>query len=266
MRNNSLKKSNIKKLAEAIASYYDNLITPLEEIIKDEELDVFYDSYNSNSFDGMTIFDNNKFYIHLNLDSGNKNNSPRGRFTLAHELGHYFIDSHRIGLKNGILTPHPSKTNQKQHIEIEREADYFASCLLMPEIRFRREVKVNKFSFKVIDDLRLKFNVSITACAFRVADLSIHPIMIIYAENNIIKWKHESNDFPYKWLINGNNVPKNTVMGEYFNKRRNEDIHKTEVIWAIDCFNGVHDDDLQRKFYEYCIPYKTSALSIIWED
>lgn len=266
MRSNNLKKISIKRIAEAIALQFDNIITPLSEIVDEEELDVFYDSYNSNSFDGMTIYDDNKFYIHLNLDSGNLIDSPRGRFTLAHELGHYFIDAHRIGLKNGALTPHPSKTNQKQHIEIEREADYFASCLLMPELRFREEVKVNKFSFKVVDDLRLKFNVSITACAFRIADLSIHPIMIIYAENNIIRWKHESVDFPYKWLINDNIVPINTVMGEYFNKNRKEDIRKTELIWAMDCFSGVRDEDIQRKFYEYCIPYKTSALSIIWED
>ena len=76
-----------------------------------------------------------KIYIspltQLNIDKHNRPGSDRGRFTLAHELGHYFIDAHRIGLKNGLLEPHPSLTNRKQFTTIEREADYFASCLLL---------------------------------------------------------------------------------------------------------------------------------------
>ena len=44
--------------------------------------------------------------IHLNTASGNGANSAKGRFTLAHELGHYFIDQHRMALINGTMQPH----------------------------------------------------------------------------------------------------------------------------------------------------------------
>ena len=81
-------KSDIKKLAESIALDFDEKITPLEKIIKDEELEVFYDDYDKGTFDGMTIFDNDNFYIHINTANNNKPNNGRGRFTLAHELGH----------------------------------------------------------------------------------------------------------------------------------------------------------------------------------
>jgi len=144
-------KSAAKRLAEYIALQYNEKITPLDKIVVDEELNVFYDNYEVNTFDGMTIFDNGRFYVHLNIDKGNRPNSERGRFTLAHELGHYFIDAHRIGLKNGLLEPHPSEINKKQFTTIEREADYFASCLLMPESRFIRDIGNKKFSFEVID-------------------------------------------------------------------------------------------------------------------
>jgi Zn-dependent peptidase ImmA (M78 family) len=262
-RNNS---PRVKRLAEYIALQYEEKITPLEKIVVEEELEVFYDNYESNTFDGMTIYDEGRFYIHLNIDKHNHPDSDRGRFTLAHELGHYFIDAHRIGLKNGLLEPHPSRTNQKQFVAIEREADYFASCLLMTELRFRKDIGNKKFNFSVIDFLREEYKVSRTACALRFADIGNHPIMAVYSENNTIRWAHSSEDFPFKWLLNDNIVPQNTVMGDYFNNNHVADIFKTEQVWAIDCFKYVRDEDLQRKFYEHCITYKNSALSIFWED
>ena len=171
----------IKKLAEYIALQFDEKITPLERIVADENLDVFYDNYESNTFDGMTIYDNGKFYIHINTYNGNRVDTDRGRFTLAHELGHYFIDTHRIGLKNGLLEPHPSLTNKAQYFSIEREADYFAACLLMPEERFRKDIGNKKFGIKVIDYLRSEYKISRTACALRFADIGNYPLLIVYA-------------------------------------------------------------------------------------
>ena len=102
--NNSL--SKIKKLADDISSYYSDKITSLELIAEYEGLEIFYDSYEIGTFDGMTIYDDGVFYIHINNDNGNKKGSGRSRFTLAHELGHYFIDSHRVVEISVILTTH----------------------------------------------------------------------------------------------------------------------------------------------------------------
>lgn len=256
---------HIKDLAEFIALQYDDKITPVDEIVKQENLQLFYDHYDKDTFDGITVYADGYFYIHLNIDNGNRKDSVRGRYTLGHELGHYFLDTHRIGLKLGILEPHPSIINRKQFYAIEREADYFASCLLMPEFRFTKDVFKKKFSFELIDFLSKQYQVSITACAFRFAQIGNHPIMIVYAERGRIKWKMESDDFPYKWLLNGLVVPVNTVMGEYFARNNTQDIYKTEQIWAIDWFNYVRDRDVNRAFFEHCIPYNDKALSIIWE-
>ncbi|RZK38017.1 MAG: ImmA/IrrE family metallo-endopeptidase [Pedobacter sp.] len=256
---------HIKELAEYIAKQYKESVIPLEKIAEEENLQLFYDNYEKGTFDGMTVYANNQFYIHLNIDNGNHVNSERGRFTLAHELGHYFLDNHRTGLMSGMLEPHPSIINRKQFYAIEREADYFASCLLMPEDNFKQDVFKRKFSFELIDTLCGKYKVSKTACAFRFAQIGNHPISIVYAENGLVKWKVESDDFPYKWLLNGNNVPTATVMGEYFFKNNKKDIYKTEQVWAIDWFTYVRDDDANRQFFEHCIPYKDKALSILWE-
>lgn len=266
------RKNTIKKLAESLTSYYTEIPIPLEKIVEDEELKVFYDQYELNTFDGMTIYDKNRFFIHLNTDKGNKVNSERGRFTLAHELGHYFIDSHRIGLINGLLEPHPSKFNLKQHAEIEQEANYFASCLLMPESEFQNEIYKyklkfqGKFNIELIDILKEKFHVSKSACAIRFAEIGNHPIMIVYAVKDEIKWIISSDDFPFKSLINDRIPPRTMVLGEYYQKNT-EDSYKTVSLWAIDCFKYTNrEKDLQRQFYEYCITHKGDAMSILWED
>lgn len=256
---------SIKEFAEYIALEYSEKITPLNQILKDEGLDVFYDDYGKGTFDGMTMYDNGKFSIHLNTRLGNTKDSARGRFTLAHELGHYFIDSHREGIKKGILKPHPSRTNQKQHNKIEREADYFASNLLMPEDRFKEDIGKKTFNIELIDYLKDEYKVSRTACSFRFSDIGNHSILIIYAETGKVKWYHYSNDFKYKYLLYEKTVAPNTVMGEYF-KKINNDIFKTEEIWAIDLFKYVKNEDIQEKLFEHCITYRNKALSIIWGD
>jgi hypothetical protein len=113
--------------------------------------------------------------------------------------------------------------------------------------------------------LSKEYNVSITACAFRFAQIGSHPIMIIYAESGIIKWVYNSDDFPYKYLLNNKKISDSFVMGEYFNNTATE-ISKTAQIWAIDCFDYVKSEDSNKKFYEHCITHKNSALSIVWED
>ncbi|WBL26770.1 ImmA/IrrE family metallo-endopeptidase [Zunongwangia sp. HGR-M22] len=253
----------IKQFAEEIALEYPEIETNLERIVEEEGIKVFYDCYDTATFDGMTIYEYSQFFIHINLDRGNKPSTARARFTLAHELGHYFIDTHRIGLKEGILEPHPSKLNNHQFTRIEREADYFASNLLMPETRFKKFINKKHFNPELLNDLKLNFNVSLTACAIRYADIGNCPLMIVYSENGNVKWKYYSLDFPYKYLLYEKKVPENTVMGEYFNKVHN-DSYKIEKIWAVDIFNHVSQKDFNLLVNEYCISYKSKTLSIIW--
>ena len=103
--------SGIKALAEEIAAQYDVPIL-LEKVAENELLEVICDDYGKNTFDGLTWFEpeTDDFYIHLNTnaDKANYLNKPKGRFTMAHELGHYFIPAHRLGLMSGEMKPHGS--------------------------------------------------------------------------------------------------------------------------------------------------------------
>lgn len=123
-------------LAEQIALQYSILI-PLIDIVKKEEIELVCDDYGKSTFDGLTVYEweNDCFYIHLNTTNGNKPDNTKGRFTLGHEFGHYFINHHRIALINGIMQSHCHIYNPFENNEtwvIEREADDFAASLLMP--------------------------------------------------------------------------------------------------------------------------------------
>lgn len=273
------RKIQISKLAEFIANEFsDRNLTLLNEIAKFEDVPIHYDNY-EDAFDGMLLYDkdNKDFHIHINIDNGNNENSKRGRFTLAHELGHFFLDEHRLGLKYDLLEPHASFHNINHKSEIELEADYFASCLLMPKDKFRdfsaeyrRKTGNRNFSFDTILGLSESFQTSVLSTLIRFGEIGTHEIFAVISKDNIAKWFVKSSDFPnwsFKFKI-GNPVPQTTVAGEYFTKEKSK-YTGIESLSADDWFYiSSKDNRANRQMYEQCY-YSDSygyVISLIWFD
>lgn len=265
MKNNTCQSS-----LEEIFSLY-SIPVSLTKIAEDEGLCVIYDDYGRNTFDGMTWYEpgQNKFYIHINTARGNGKDNNKGRFTLAHELGHYYIDHHRQALINGKMSPHIHRYQpfgNNENWEIEREADVLAANLLLPITQFKEDLKEATFSGQLIQRLASKYKVSFSACALRYVELNFIPIMLVLAERGKIRWQMKSKDFPFYRLRYGTDrVPENTVMGDYFYKNDSSCCKKSEVIYAEDCFHTYNDEQNRMQFYEYCIPYDDYAFSMFWE-
>jgi len=273
------RKTQISKLTEDIAGEFsDRNLTLLNEIADFEDVPVHYDNY-ENAFDGLLLYDTDStnFHIHINVDNGNRQDSKRGRFTLAHELAHFFLDEHRLGLKYGLLEPHASLHNLNQKSLIEEEADYFASCLLMPKNKFRnysaeyRRLSGNKkFSFNTLHSLSESFRASVLSTLIRFGEVGTHEIFAVISKDNIAKWYVKSTDFPnwkFKFKI-GEQVPKTTVVGEYYNLE-NRKFTSVEQLDADDWFNPPSDDQrADRQMYEQCF-YSDSygyVVSLLWFD
>lgn len=254
----------------AITSLYPIPI-PLMSIAEEEGLCVIYDDYGQNTFDGMTWYEpeQDKFYVHINTARGNMKNNKKGRFTLAHELGHYFIDHHRNAMVSGKMKPHIHRYDpfgKNEEWAIEREADDFAAKLLMPLSLFREDIKGIAFSGDMIQQLADKYQVSFSACALRYMRLNAVPIMLVFAEDGKIKWQMRSNEFPFLRLRYGTNkVPENTVMGDYFYKNDSTSCKQSEIVYACDCFHTQTEEENRMQFYEYCIPFGKFAFSMFWE-
>ena len=139
------------------------------------------------AFDGLIEWRNRCFWVYSNLSRVGPPESARERFTIAHELGHYFIDEHRNALIKGVGR-HPS-FNEFQSDELaEREADLFASRLLMPTQAFTAARPKDPLGIPDILKLKKQFGTSITSTALRYVSLADFFCVLV-------KW----NDDGYGW-------------------------------------------------------------------
>lgn len=181
---------DIASLAEAVAAEYSTQgsFNPCP-VLDDNDITISF-GYYSSAFDGMLEHRSQRFHIYCNLDRVDTADSARARFTVAHELGHYFIDDHRNALKSG-APPHGSRSEFESNLLVEREADHFASHLLMPTAQFLKLARKNRPGMTGILGIAKHFGTSVTASAIRYAKAEIVPCAVV-------KWS--STDFQWMWI------------------------------------------------------------------
>lgn len=169
----------LAELAEQIAeeNIYRGQVN-LEKIAKKQKIRIVEGDYGE-SFLGELVHDKGKFYIHLNTSKYDPKVPGRKRFTVAHEFGHYFNDAHRQKLKQGIWLAHTSDYSMFSSNPLEKEANHFASNLLMPKSRFIKKCNKLEPGFESVLALKKTFNTSIECTAIRYISLDIEPSMFI---------------------------------------------------------------------------------------
>lgn len=110
------------------------------------------------------------------------------RFTVAHELGHYFLPGHADHLFGAGQSLHASRSGFISGDRFERQADHFASALLMPESQFRREINKAGQGFHAIEHLAKLFQTSITATAIRYAKFTDDAVAIIVSSGRTVDY------------------------------------------------------------------------------
>ncbi len=258
----------ISGLANFIAiDYFENNQINLNSILTEENISVFYDHY-ENYFDGLLVSEPRSFYIHLNKDKGNQKNSKRSRFSIAHELGHYFIPTHHESILDGTFECHPSNFKTHQSNIIEQEADYFAACLLMPSARFKEACYRKPFSLHLINEISIQFNVSSLSALLRFidADAGTYPLMISFYRNGLLFGFKQSKDFPYRnipFKSKMNHPPPSTsVIGEHYLQ---SDAKYTDVqtVYTDDWFWVEYSKKLNEQCFYSDYGYD---ISILWPD
>src|SRR5262249_251364 len=147
-------------------------------IAKAQGLTLSFGSY-GDAFDGMLECRGARFHIYCNLDRVEHPESSRSRFTIGHELGHYFIDEHRLALLSGRAPAHPSRTEYESKNLVEQEADHFASRLLMPTERFTEVARRAKLGLGGVLSLARELRTSVTSTAIRYAQLDLVPCAVV---------------------------------------------------------------------------------------
>lgn len=198
----SVRLGEIAALAESVGSEYcaDNRFTP-EPILKAHNITMSYGNYDS-AFDGMLEHRNNRFHIFCNLDRVESSASPRARFTVAHELGHYFIDEHRNALSSGLAPAHGSRSEFESNLPVEREADHFASHLLMPSAEFKQMARRQKPGLPGILAIARHFNASVTSAAIRYVQSDLVPCVVVKWSPTGFQWQWVSTE-PFRARLRG---------------------------------------------------------------
>lgn len=128
------------KVNEVLSKYLvkGNCHKILQDIIKAENIKFREVNSKNNSFVGsFTKAVNSQKYIMIN---SNIDNFGRKNFTIAHELGHYFLN-HSLKQNDFYCIDNEILEDGSSTSEIEKEANYFATCLLMPEEKITNAFK-----------------------------------------------------------------------------------------------------------------------------
>jgi Zn-dependent peptidase ImmA (M78 family) len=100
------------------------------------------------------------------------------RFTIAHELGHYFLEGHAEAIfREGPI--HESRAGFVSAVNYELEADHFAARLLMPNALFLVALRHAGEGLAAVESLAEICQTSLTATAIRYAECSREPVAII---------------------------------------------------------------------------------------
>lgn len=110
--------------------------------------------------EALTVNEEGNFTVHLPPLTSDR----RDRFTIAHELGHYFLHYLHAG------TAAPMTFGRGSRNRAETQANVFASALLMPEQAFRDSVTRHGKDWWAIGD---DFGVSPRAAEVRASVLGI---------------------------------------------------------------------------------------------
>ncbi|KXS40967.1 MAG: hypothetical protein AWU54_1788 [Candidatus Frackibacter sp. T328-2] len=174
------------------------------------------------------------------------NYSLREKFTIAHEIGHYWLN-------HGQITACPTSDimNYESNEKIELEADRFAAELLMPSFTFAEDVDKLPLSIRSFKILAKKYKTSLTSTAIKFIENTKFPGAIFLSSNGKISLKFKSNKFNYT-LRHNDELNPHSYAYDYF--IRNIDPPNAPVRVCSDAW--LDDENAFHSFTEHSFPYR----------
>lgn len=164
------RRRNIQQRANEVLSKYPGVDNPallLQKIAQANDIEIV----ESDLFDisGALRYENGKWRIYVNKEDSRK----RKIFTIAHELGHYFMHSdEEKEFVDGQFVLNRAEADRFSQRELE--ANEFAGNLVMPESEIRKRLEGQKLTKENVLELAKEFNVSALAMATRLRNLEIN--------------------------------------------------------------------------------------------
>jgi Zn-dependent peptidase ImmA (M78 family) len=161
-----------------------------------------------NRFDGQLEYhpghDHFLLFYNTKYDVGYppRRHHPRTRFSISHELGHFYIDEHRAYLMRGGAAHGSQSESFASDVNVEREADAFAAGLLLPTKLLSPMVNEAELTLAEIERFARHFEASLVSTAIRSVELSDFPCAVAGIREGQLAWL-----FPSTALVKGGCYP-----------------------------------------------------------
>ncbi|TAG77261.1 MAG: ImmA/IrrE family metallo-endopeptidase [Burkholderiales bacterium] len=206
-----------KQRGEALAIEEEFTEVPIDPFVIANKRDIVVQAKpdTESGVSGMLLRHGNEFGI---LYASDVPSEGFQRFSVAHELGHYFLEGHidHILPEDGM---HASRAGFLSGDPYEHEADSFAVGLLMPSNLFRRFVGRTRIGLADIETASKACKTSLTAAAIRYAELTDDAIAIILSTGRTIDYcilSEAMKSLPdLAWLKRGSPVPSKTLTARF---------------------------------------------------
>lgn len=199
---------------------------------------------------------------HFGLISCQPNQNPgRRRFSIAHELAHFHIPTHRTKSAFRPCDASDLEATEGYGAEQEWEANSFAAYLLMPRKHFGQDFQGVPISFKMARELADAYDVSITAAARRMVELTSEHCALVATEARRVTWQ-DRNEYYWRMATKGQKIrPETYAAGVYDGAAPNPTPEEIDSgAWIID---GL-DEDLLLVESTHHVPSQEQVLSLLW--
>jgi hypothetical protein len=138
-------------------------------------------------------------------------------FTVAHELGHYFIDDHPLAILS--TGQHYSRSGYISKDRFEEEADAFATELLMPWKLIEPIVGKGAGGFKTIKAIADGCQSSLLASAIRYTQITKECVAVVVSHLGVVEFMTASDTFKQisglDWLRKRDSLPTNVPSARF---------------------------------------------------
>lgn len=131
----------------------------------------------------------------------------RRRFTIAHELGHFLMPSHK-GNQQCTAADLRETRRDTTHERQEAEANRFAAGLLMPKPWFSKDMnELGEADVTHVQTLATRYCTSLEATSNRYIELTDDCCAFVFAKDNVIRYVRPTTTFPRVAIRKGDHLP-----------------------------------------------------------
>lgn len=182
------------------------------KIARDREIEVVAKPMENEGVSGMLVRYGNEFAIAY---ATHYENEGFENFSVAHELGHYFLPGHVEAVINGDNGSHASRAGYSSGDRYEAEADRFAAGFLMPRYLFFPALEKAGSGLAAIEVLAELCKTSLHATAIRYTQCTRDPLAIVISHGGIVDHCFMSDALKnidgIDWVKKKEGVPRNTA-------------------------------------------------------